>query len=493
MSLLYGDEKWSENLLSLKDKLCEQLSNSSWHITKAGESLQESSKDELYSLTDFWASFLVYQILQQFDEKELADHKEASETGINPYPIYAAVDKDKLSEEGGLFPGTWFEFTPHEAGYTALGAFVSTKHFGSEFEEGELKKKGKKKSICYMQGLWGSAIGSMEENLKFIRESLGLFSQGTLHPLKGLTSYGPESISDTFMAYQSTLLLLDLQLCAVSGSDPKEVFDKLLNILSEKGKSASYQLCLEMSNTWATKTKEARMKSCAELGKEIEKAFGGCLGKEGIIEGVLSSSHENLLGSVWNVTRMLLKTIQCALTWQWGTTNNFLYSCPKVEPSYLVKTKLISLTDAGLAINSAYPLVLRAQRRIDLIISFDFSSGDPFETIKKTATYCQKNHIPFPKIEDQEKNVDNPSDCYIFRGDESCPTVMHFPLFNNVNCSGNMYSMQFCLCIFSFHILNFQCQALQSPSLLSAAATNARQRKGTGQAQCRMDRSLHVH
>ncbi|GAB0199223.1 cytosolic phospholipase A2 gamma [Grus japonensis] len=165
MSLLYGDEKWSENLLSLKDKLCEQLSNSSWHITKAGESLQESSKDELYSLTDFWASFLVYQILQQFDEKELADHKEASETGINPYPIYAAVDKDKLSEEGGLFPG-----------------------------------------------LWGSAIGSMEENLKFIRES----------------------ISDTFMAYQSTLLLLDLQLCAVSGSDPKEVFDKLLNILSGK-------------------------------------------------------------------------------------------------------------------------------------------------------------------------------------------------------------------------------------------------------------------
>ncbi|XP_075630978.1 cytosolic phospholipase A2 gamma [Balearica regulorum gibbericeps] len=399
MSLLYGDEKWSENLLSLKDKLCEQLSNSSWHITKAGESLQESSKDELYSLTDFWASFLVYQILQQFDEKELADHKEASETGINPYPIYAAVDKDKLSEEDGLFPGTWFEFTPHEAGYTALGAFLSTKHFGSEFEEGELKKKGKKKSICYMQGLWGSAIGSMEENLKFIRDSLGLFSQGPLHSLKGLSSYGPESISDTFMAYQSTLLLLDLQLCAVSGSDPKEVFDKLLNKLSGN------------------------------------KKLPWCLGKEGIIEGVLSSSHENLLGSVWNVTRMLLKTIQCALTWQWGTTNNFLYNCPKVEHSYLVKTKLISLIDAGLAINSAYPLVLRAQRRTDLIISFDFSSGDPFETIKKTATYCQKNHIPFPKIEHQEKNVDNPSDCYIFRGDESCPTVMHFPLFNNVNCS----------------------------------------------------------
>ncbi|NXL04580.1 PA24C phospholipase, partial [Mesembrinibis cayennensis] len=87
----------------------------------------------------------------QFDENELADHKEASETGINPYPIYAAVNKEKLTENSGQSPGTWFEFTPHEAGYTALGAFVSTKHFGSEFENGELKKE-KKKHICYMQG-----------------------------------------------------------------------------------------------------------------------------------------------------------------------------------------------------------------------------------------------------------------------------------------------------------------------------------------------------
>ncbi|NXF55728.1 PA24C phospholipase, partial [Oceanites oceanicus] len=104
-----------------------------------------------YSLTDIWASCLVYQILQQIDGNELSDHKEASEPGINPYPIYAAVGKEKPSEEGGNSPGTWFEFTPHEAGYTALGAFVSTKHFGSEFEKGKLKKR-KKKHVCYMQG-----------------------------------------------------------------------------------------------------------------------------------------------------------------------------------------------------------------------------------------------------------------------------------------------------------------------------------------------------
>ncbi|NXV76231.1 PA24C phospholipase, partial [Atlantisia rogersi] len=80
-----------------------------------------------------------------FDERELAEHKEASETGVNPYPIYAAVDKDRLNKEDTFFPGTWFEFTPHEAGYTAFGAFVSTNHFGGEFEGDMLKTEGKKK------------------------------------------------------------------------------------------------------------------------------------------------------------------------------------------------------------------------------------------------------------------------------------------------------------------------------------------------------------
>ncbi|KAM6042037.1 cytosolic phospholipase A2 gamma [Chlamydotis macqueenii] len=411
MSLLYGDGKWSENLMDLEKELCEKLNKSSWSITEATKFLKELSKDELYSLTDFWACCLVYRILQQFDENVLADHKEASENGINPYPIYAAVDKENLNEKGENSPGTWFEFTPHEAGYTALGAFVSTKHFGSEFEKGKLMKK-KKKHICYMQGLWGSAFGSMEENLKFIRGS----------------------DLNIFVSYQNALLLLDLQLCAVTGSDPKEVFEKLLNISSDKGMTVFHQMCIEICNSWAMKTKEERMKSCAELGEEIEKLFGVFLGED-TLGRVLELSHLSLLGSVWAVSKMVLKTIQCALTWKWGTTHNFLYNYPNIQPSYLVKTKIISLIDAGLAINSAYPLVLQAQRRTDLIISFDFSSGDPFETIKKTAAYCRANDIPFPKIEDQEMDGNNPSDCYIFRGDKSCPTVMHFPLFNNVNCS----------------------------------------------------------
>ncbi|NWU99396.1 PA24C phospholipase, partial [Upupa epops] len=106
-----------------------------------------------YNRGDGHAVFLQNSILLfQLDENELTKHREASESGLNPYPIYAAVDKENLKEKGENFPGTWFEFTPHESGYSGLGAFVSTKYYGSQFEKGKLKKKGVKKSICYLQG-----------------------------------------------------------------------------------------------------------------------------------------------------------------------------------------------------------------------------------------------------------------------------------------------------------------------------------------------------
>lgn len=437
MSMLYTDSKWSEKLKSLEENLIKILTVDAWNIKKATEYLEESSEDEHYSLTDVWASCVVYKILHQFDENELTDHKDASETGINPYPIYAAVDKEKLHEKGASFPGTWFEFTPHEAGYTALGAFVSTEHFGSKFEKGKLmENKNKKKHICYMQGLWGSALGSKEEILKaiheFIKQLLQRLQRSCETRICSPYGYDHESMSNTTEIFQTAFLLLELQLCAVSGRDPEEVFNKLLKILSEdEKKCASYQMCLKVHETWVTKTKEERIESCVSLGKEIEKEFGVCLGQEGTPEEM----PRLLQGHLLNIHRILTKTTHCTLNWTWGTTNNFLYKCPNIQSSHLVKNKTISLIDAGLAINSAYPLVLRAQRQTDLILSFDFSSGDPFETIEKAAEYCQKNGIAFPKIEKQETEKESPSDCYIFRGDKSCPTVMHFPLFNKVNCS----------------------------------------------------------
>lgn len=111
------------------------------------------------------------------------------------------------------------------------------------------------------------------------------------------------------------------------------------------------------------------------------------------------------------------------------------------------------------------------------------------QTVEKAADYCQKNGIPFPNIEKQEMDKESPSDCYIFRGDKSCPTVMHFPLFNKVNCSGNIYLMLFCLYVLAFHIFNFLCQAFESP-LLPSDVVNGHRRKGREQALVIINRCL---
>ncbi|MBN3303576.1 PA24C phospholipase, partial [Amia calva] len=84
----------------------------------------------------------------------------------------------------------------------------------------------------------------------------------------------------------------------------------------------------------------------------------------------------------WKMCKLLMKLLHLMMNWTWGTKFNFLYQFPNTEsrlPSDLVQDEKIYLVDAGLSINCAYPLVLRPERQVQLILSFDFSAGDPFK------------------------------------------------------------------------------------------------------------------
>ncbi|XP_053115060.1 cytosolic phospholipase A2 gamma-like isoform X3 [Hemicordylus capensis] len=340
----------------------------------AKTAVMEASKDELYSLTDFWSYFIVHKLLKEFDESELSAHRRCCETGKNPYPIYAAVDKETCEEQN---TGTWFEFTPHEAGVPGLGAYVDIKHFGSIFEKGQLYEKKKGKNICYLQGLWGSALGSEKELIQTMSGALMDFPKDD----------SPRPDSSTESAFHSQ----DDQDIGILGWAYLAVLELLL---------------------------------CSSDEKTDEKLFDN-------LESILKASGDHF-------HTMVKKTLSCLWGWTWGSTNNFLYQCSDVKLPELTDKQVVSLIDAGLAINTAYPLVLRPERQAKLILSFDFSAGDPFETIKKAAEYCKEHGLPFPKIDEIElQDTDDPSDCYIFKG-ENAPTVMHFPLFNKFNCPGKV-------------------------------------------------------
>ncbi|XP_077169634.1 cytosolic phospholipase A2 gamma-like [Paroedura picta] len=284
MSSFYKTENWAERLKEMEENQRESLVEGQFDFDAAAKAVLHAASDENYSLTDFWAYFVVYQVLKQLDETTLSEHRRSSESGKNPYPVYAAVNRNTFKED---IPGTWFEFTPHEVGIPSLGAYVDTKYFGSAFENGQMVDEKEEKNICYLQGLWGSVLGKKWE---------------MANPIHGDT------------------------------------------------------------------------------------------------EGHDFSSEQT-----------------------------------------------ISLIDAGTAINTAYPLILHPERNVKLILSFDFSSGNPFLTIQQAAEHCEKHRIKFPEIDDiNSQDIENPSGCYIFRGKDA-PTIMHFPLFNKENCQDKIseYSKQY--------------------------------------------------
>ncbi|XP_040191668.1 cytosolic phospholipase A2 gamma-like isoform X2 [Rana temporaria] len=168
-------------------------------------------------------------------------------------------------------------------------------------------------------------------------------------------------------------------------------------------------------------------------GKREEETLGPC----SMMTAEISKSWPEFFKDVYGNTVVMKNIVSCLAQWEWGTTNNFLYQCKHKIPENcdLLHQEHICLVDAGVEINTPYPLVLPPHRKVDLILSFDFSQGDPFETVKKTAEYCEGHKIPFPKIPEESYEFPPTKSCYVFEGDgKETPDVMHFPQFNTQTC-----------------------------------------------------------
>ncbi|XP_063456528.1 cytosolic phospholipase A2 gamma isoform X21 [Pan paniscus] len=243
-------------------------------------------------------------------------------------------------------------------------------------------------------GLWGSALG----NTEVIREYI--FDQLRNLTLKGLwrrAVANAKSIGHLLFAR-----LLRLQESSQGEHPPPE---------DEGG---------EPEHTWLTEMLENWTRTSLEKQEQ---------------------PHEDpeRKGSLSNFMDFVKKTGICASKWEWGTTHNFLYKHSGIRDKIMSSRKHLHLVDAGLAINTPFPLVLPPTREVHLILSFDFSAGDPFETIRATTDYCRRHKIPFPQVEEAELDLWSkaPASCYILKG-ETGPVVMHFPLFNIDACGGDI-------------------------------------------------------
>ncbi|XP_068097331.1 cytosolic phospholipase A2 gamma-like isoform X3 [Hyperolius riggenbachi] len=448
LSSLYG-KKWSdfEHLNDMEHQLLYRL-KSPWDWRKALYKLKEAFSDDNYSLTHFWAYVVVHRMINDINEGKLSSHKEGCENGDNPYPIYSAVEKKCLNKND---EGAWFQFTPHICGFPAYRSFIQTEFLGSKFEAGNLKMTRPEEELCYLQGLWGSALASDNVGRDILQT---LFQHVTLRKPKGLSLLAYSDKIDTGL---SLLGNSDKIATASSCSCPSCVHVKRLLSQDLDGMPDE-----EHAKYW-TNIDEAL--EAVKIGhKSMDVTFPVGPGRGASRFSVtMQPEGSHILSAISEISEevtVLQHLARSFRKWKWGTTHNFLYRLDHVDsldgnskmksrildhiPTSLFSTEDLSLIDSGLEINTAFPLMLPPNRKVDLILSFDFSEGDPFLTIKKTAEYCEKNKIPFPEINKEDLNQDIPSkNFYIFEGDgNETPDVMHFPLFNNETCQGKVEQLR---------------------------------------------------
>ncbi|KAG9330531.1 hypothetical protein JZ751_024010 [Albula glossodonta] len=202
--------------------------------------------------------------------------------------------------------------------------------------------------------------------------------------------------------------------------NPEDEFmlEKLRQFQTEISSQGHPSVLILEKETWKKMATEERDKYLADLTKSLDGLFSGAC----------------------DVSAVGMKTLPVVYSWTWGTHSNFLFKYPAGEgkvPDMLLSAEHIYLEDAGFVINAPYVAALRAERKVDLILSFDFSAGDPFLTVNLAAEYCKESGIPFPPVDVPEEEKENPKDFYVFKGEQG-PTVIHMPLFNIVNCGGDV-------------------------------------------------------
>uniref|UniRef100_A0A8C9UJ77 PLA2c domain-containing protein n=1 Tax=Spermophilus dauricus TaxID=99837 RepID=A0A8C9UJ77_SPEDA len=369
-----------------------------WHGSLQ-EAVRSAKTLKNYSLTDFWAYLVVSKQTRELQGSHLSSMKTLVDEGTMPYPIFAAIDNDLHSAwQKEKNQKTWFEFTPHHAGYPALRAYVAATHFGSQFKEGRMVRQEPERDLTFLRGALGQK---------------GVWGRGLPR------ARPPRTAGAVRRPQRAEWTALWFSCVTPPGSPGAD----------------------ECHHSWMSEIIQRWTEISLEEQEQFLEYLAYCFQRQE--QDPRWQVQTSLMGEVarWDYFVFLFKTAICCSKWEWGTTYNFLHKHAGVRDRAMHTRELLHLVDAGFAINTPYPLVLPPIRQVDLILSFDFSAGDPFQTIRATAKYCQHHGIPFPPVEEAalQEWSRAPRSCHILRG-AAGPVVMHFPLFNTDNCGDDIQS-----------------------------------------------------
>uniref|UniRef100_A0A8C1NPX3 PLA2c domain-containing protein n=1 Tax=Cyprinus carpio TaxID=7962 RepID=A0A8C1NPX3_CYPCA len=431
MASLYQEPDWSTKLETVKNKIIRRISGPGvrWGNALAKLKKYYYGKDH-FSLTDVWAVMIVTEYVKEIDECKLSDQWD--QHNKDPFPIYTVIDKQYKQCKDEKDP--WFEISPLEAGYSLTGAFVETSSFGSQFDNGSKKKLQDEMDMLYLQALCGSVLADGDEIRKFLWQKIKDFFEHLFHIMQ-LEMFDEirkdPNASHAENSYQVLMDLVNMNLTVLNGKDPSALDQSIRKTLNDPNASHAekcYQVLMDLVDM---NLAVLNGKDPSALDQSIRKTLNELSGGKH-----MDFPTEKLNLTDKQAAKLCIKQYtkdMCHNLRSWFSFWPFDESIP----STLLKSETRDYEDTGLFMNSPYFSVLRKERNIDLIISLDFSDGDPFMTVREAAEMCEKLKIPFPEVNIPSEDVEKPKDFYVFKGTNT-PTVIHIPLFNVVNCGDDI-------------------------------------------------------
>ncbi|KAH0618311.1 hypothetical protein JD844_017383 [Phrynosoma platyrhinos] len=312
----------------------------------------------------------------------LSAMKEKVNKAQSALPLFTCLHvKPDVSE---LMFADWVEFTPYEIGMAKYGTFMTPDLFGSKFFMGTIVKKYKENPLHFLMGNKNCPPACLEENIR----------------LRHLVSNDSDS-DDESQGPEGT-----------ENPDAEKVHEQ------------------NSQESW------------------VQRMFMALVGDSALFttrEGRAGKVHNFMLGLNLNTCYPLspLAGFISQESMEEDEMDTAVADPDEFERIYEpldVKSKKIHIVDSGLTFNLPYPLILRPQRGVDLIISFDFSarpsdSSPPFKEILLAEKWAKMNKLPFPKIDPYVFDREGLKECYVFKpknpaSDIDCPTIIHFVLAN---------------------------------------------------------------
>ncbi|XP_060607580.1 cytosolic phospholipase A2-like isoform X2 [Ruditapes philippinarum] len=461
ISTLYSHPSWPQMAPgAMQDELKNNIDSSLlWLLSPQGvyryldKIMKKRQMGQPVSFTDFFGHMVGETLLKGRLDCKLSDQQAKLADGGIPMPLLTCVHVKK--DRSARSFQEWVEFSPYEIGLAKYGTFMSTKLFGGKFFMGKLCKEYEEPPLHFLQGIWGSAFCILFKRLLEDNRKLDPVEMIRLEMEKQLEENEQDESSDSsdegeFDDAEEIAPNNRPSMIKLSKADtlpnreiPQSKASPSLSerSLASNGKSQTlpnnFRAPKRLMSTRRTKQKgywSDFLKGVFE-NKKFE-LLSTRAGRAGVIHNFMRglSLQQSYPLSPFTPLKKTAPDLDDVDGDPNSRTSDDFDGIFEMHPT---NVKHLYMVDAGLTFNSPYPVVLRPQREVDIILSFDFSARPsdttpPFKELLLAANWAKKHKVSFPPIDTSVFDREGLKEMYIFKHptDPHCPVVLHFCLVN---------------------------------------------------------------